>query len=320
LSLNIISGTGTIKVAPITSIWDTASTYNTEPIIDKTKSISIAVNAIGTVTTDITTLMRSMWGLTFYGLAVYTDDGISSFQIEVFGNSISYTYQSTYLLPPEVIYGNRVHLTWAPVIVERPISFISLILKRDTDPSFSNPVTVYTSYQALADNQCDDVLTDNQTYYYQITVTLSSLAYDGNIWNFQLVDENIYVQQDSINGTDFTSETVAMHKTRISGTYLEQDFISSTGFTFDGTNVVFSSSKVQLISPYNATQPFQVNLPPIDVSKVYNITGSTISDSSLISAQIQLTTAMVAQGAVSGGTGNVFTQLINKRAITIGVI
>jgi hypothetical protein len=111
-----------------------------------------------------------------------------------------------------------------------------------------------------------------------------------------------------------------MHKTRISGTYLEQDFISSTGFTFDGTNVVFSSSKVQLISPYNATQPFQVNLPPIDVSKVYNITGSTISDSSLISAQIQLTTAMVAQGAVSGGTGNVFTQLINKRAITIGVI
>lgn len=247
LNLDVLSNggeSGSIKIAPIKSGWNSANISPTSPpAIETSKAITVNItNTAGVTTVDITDVAEYIWGmLTGYGIAVYTTT--HSVEFNVTGISVDYTEQPTVLTLPPQVFGNRVELTWKPVIIEKLAAFKKFVVKRDTSPTFTSAVIVFETPDKNVLSCVDDTVSEGD-YYYRVEVEMEQYAYNGNQLDFDLEDASKFTQQNEVNGTVFVGGVVKLHS--IPALASTEDCDSDTGFVYDNTKIEIIDGVIRL--------------------------------------------------------------------------
>ena len=164
LNLAFLGGTGgTVKVAEILNDWDSLNVTNAScPTLYTSKAVEHEITG-SPVSLDI-----SNAGM--FGVAIYTTEADVTF--DYVGNSVNIIYQPTELFQPEQVYSNKVRITWKPIILELPETFIKTTLKRSTDEEFSNGIVVYeTDTVDILDYLDTSISTGNFFYLIEVHVT-----------------------------------------------------------------------------------------------------------------------------------------------------
>lgn len=172
LALNILEGSaGTIKIAPITSDWDSAE-IESPPSVDTTKEIELEYNGTsGEVVFEF--LM-----VTTYGIAIYSED--TELVIGVLNNTVEYEYWATILNQPNEVTMDLVPLTWNPLIMLEGAEYQKTVVVRATSNTFDNKTVVAELTNPNAIQYIDtDVGTGNYFYmievHYDITIQYSNV-------------------------------------------------------------------------------------------------------------------------------------------------
>ena len=172
LALNILEGSaGTIKIAPITSDWDSAE-IESPPSVDTTKEIELEYNGTsGEVVFEF--LM-----VTTYGIAIYSED--TELVIDVLNNTVEYEYWGTILNQPNEVTMDLVPLTWNPLIMLEGAEYQKTVVIRSTSNTFDNKTVVAELTNPNAIQYIDtDVGTGNYFYmievHYDITIQYSNV-------------------------------------------------------------------------------------------------------------------------------------------------
>lgn len=227
---------GTIKVAPILSNWSSKDvTLSNLPYIDINKAISKEITYIdGLVSIDVTEFVKSLSDITIYGVAVFSD--LLLVELDFFDSSFIVEHQTTELILPDTVFGNRVTLHWKPLILEKPEAFKKLILKRSTSPSFAGAEILFeTSNPSIL--KYEDKTISKGTYYYRLEVHFVDNAYQGDQLDFDFEDRHLFVEQDPIDGTVFEDGVVKISFLPEKIAYIDCE---------DNTNFIYNTTKVEI--------------------------------------------------------------------------
>jgi hypothetical protein len=247
LTLNLLSDSlvpHTIKVAPITTEWSSSSTsFGNLPSVDMGSSMEFSfTDSPGLVNLNSTQLLEKMFGRSLYGVAIFSSD--TPVELSTLGNDISIVYQPTELYPPQEIFGTFVEIKWKPLVLEKARAFLKLRLKRSSSPDMTGATTLIETND-INTLVYPDASVTNGTYYYAVEVEQVDNPYIGDSIDFDLADESLFIQQDTLC-TEFTAD--GKLRLQLTPTHINTsvDFSSGTGYTCtSGINIQGGVAKLK---------------------------------------------------------------------------